>query len=104
MVPFGDVGVDGVDELTQRPKGSSPDGLSSDDAEPDLHLVEPGRPGWREVKVKARMARQPCTSLRVFVRTVIINDKMHVEPRWNAASICFKKPRTPGGGGVPYTE
>ena len=50
MVPFCDVGVDGVDELAQRPKGSPPDGLSSDDAKPDLHLVEPGATGWGEVE------------------------------------------------------
>jgi hypothetical protein len=55
MVPFCDVGVDGVDELAQRPKGSSPDGLSSDDAEPGLHLVEPGAVGRGEVEGDVRV-------------------------------------------------
>jgi hypothetical protein len=38
VVPFYDVIIDGLDELTQRPIGSSSDGLLSDDAEPDLYL------------------------------------------------------------------
>lgn len=56
MVPFPDVGVD---ELAQRPKGSSPDGLSSDDAKPDLHLVGPETADWGEVEGDVRVFGEP---------------------------------------------
>ena len=59
MVPFCDVGVDGIDELAQRPQGSSPDDLSSDDAEPDFHLVEPGSCRLGEVEGDVRVFGEP---------------------------------------------
>ncbi len=53
------------------------------DPEPALDLIEPGRVGGREVKMEAGVTRQPSTGLGMLVRSVVIDDEMHIEPRWN---------------------
>lgn len=46
-----DEGVDLVSQLRDRREGSAADGLLGDDAEPALHLVQPGGVGGRVVGV-----------------------------------------------------
>jgi hypothetical protein len=52
-------------------------------ANPAFDLVQPRAIGGREVRMKARAARQPSAHLRVFMRGVVIADQMHVEPLRN---------------------
>ena len=60
-----DEGVDLVSQLRDRREGSAADGLLGDDAEPALHLVQPGGVGGRVVDVVAPAPRQPPPDLGV---------------------------------------
>ena len=74
------------------------------DPEPALDLIEPGRIGWREVKMEARVACQPRPGPGMLVWPVVINHEMHIEPGWNVGIDLFQKAKEiPGAGGAPCT-
>jgi hypothetical protein len=57
--------------------------LLSQLGEPALHLIDPGRVRGREVEVEAGMSEQPAMDQRCLVRTVVVQDKMHLEVGWH---------------------
>ena len=50
-----DEGIDVLSELFDRGEGCAAQGLSLQDREPDLDLIEPGGPRRREVEMHVRM-------------------------------------------------
>ncbi len=50
-----------------------------DEAEPDLHLVQPGGVRGRVVNVNARVARQPGFDLGVLVGGIVVGDQVQFE-------------------------
>jgi len=71
--------VDPEDEFFHTAERSAPDGLLRDPVEPDLHLVEPGGIGGREMYMEARSSGQPAFHARMFVRGVVVHDHMHIQ-------------------------
>ena len=53
----------------------------AEQAEPPLHLVQPGRRGGREVQMEARSRRQPPLDLGVLVRRVVVQYQVDVQLR-----------------------
>jgi len=51
--------VDGFTELLGRGKTGASNGLSTEDAEPAFHLIEPRRIGWDEMETHPGVALQP---------------------------------------------
>lgn len=86
VVPVCDVDVDGADKLTQRPEGSSPDGLFGDDAEPDFYLVEPGAAGRGEVEGDVRMAGEPLVDIGSGMGGQVVEDDVDSRPLWAATT------------------
>src|SRR3954447_16837792 len=82
-VVVGDEGVDPGDQLPGAGERTTADFPLAQDPEPALDLIEPGGVGGREVKMEAGVTRQPSTGLGMLVRTVVIDDEMHIEPRRN---------------------
>src|SRR5689334_25205040 len=58
-VPFGDIGLDVTDQRADGIERTPPDRLASEDAEPCLDHVEPGRALRREVELDLRMLAEP---------------------------------------------
>ena len=64
FVPAVDEGLDGGDQVFDPGEGAAADGLAGDDAEEDLHEVEPGSRRRGEMKlIRGRLASQACTGL-----------------------------------------
>src|SRR3954466_16401010 len=82
-VVVGDEGVDPGDQLPGAGERTTADFPLAQDPEPALDLIEPGGVGGREVKMEAGVTAQPSTGLGMLVRTVVIDDEMHIEPRRN---------------------
>lgn len=76
LVPAVDVPLDVGHEGPDRVEGAPANGLTSQNAEPDLHHVQPRRPRRREVEVDARVSRQPRLDLWGFVRGRVVEDDM----------------------------
>jgi len=78
------VGADKViDALTQLPwtgKARSRQGVRDEDAEPDLHLIEPRRMGRNEVQVDVLVPREPAIMLR-FMSVQIVEDNVQLPVR-----------------------
>ena len=53
----------------------------AEQAEPPLHLVQPGRVGGREVQVEARPRSQPLPDLGVLVRRIVVQHEVDVQFR-----------------------
>ena len=67
-----DEGLDGGDEVLDRGEAAAADRLPGDDAEEDLHHVQP-RPGCRrEVQRDSRVLLQPGRHVRVLVGGVVV--------------------------------
>lgn len=64
----------GVAELANSGAAQVPQGLTTQDAEPDLDHIQPGRIGGDEVKPHLRMPRQPAVLLGLVGVEVIQND------------------------------
>ena len=74
-----DEAVDFGDQFFDAFEGAATDGLLRNQSEPALHLIEPGRVGGREVKMKARPCRQPCAHLGVFVGGVVVENQVYIQ-------------------------
>lgn len=83
LVVLSDIAFNAIDQLAHVFEGSTSDSLLCDQAKPALHLIEPARIGRREVHVIPRVFGQPCLDLRVLMRSVVIDDQMHVKFRRN---------------------
>src|SRR6266849_8808067 len=70
-----DEGIDVFLELFDRGEGCAAQGLSLQDREPDLDLVEPGGPGRREVEMYVRMTLEPAIVLGL-VGIEVVEDNM----------------------------
>src|ERR1700757_3325963 len=64
--------LDRLGQLLGAAKARAGQGLSGEDAEPDLHLVKPARRSWREVKRDIGVRRKP--SLVPLMSAVIVED------------------------------
>jgi len=73
--------VDFLDEVRNAGERTPTNGALSDEAEPSLHLVEPGRVGGDVVHVIARPLRQPGAHLGMFVGGVVVDDQVQFEFR-----------------------
>ena len=69
-----DEGIDVFLELFDRGEGCAAQGLSFQDREPDLDLIEPGGPGRREVEAHGGMTLEPAIVLGLVGVEVIEND------------------------------
>ena len=66
--------LNGLDQLLPARKAGSSQGLSSQDSEPDLHLVQPRGRGWREMKGHIGVLCQP--GLVLLVGRQVVQDHM----------------------------
>lgn len=78
-----DEAVDGIDEVANVAEGSATDGLLSNNAEPQLDLIEPGGIGRGIVNMVAGPFGQPEFDFGMFVGGIVIDDKMEVEVLWH---------------------
>ena len=62
-------------------ENAATDALSSDLAEEALDQIEPGRRGWREMHVEARMAGRPRLGLGMLMGCVVVGDQVDIERR-----------------------
>ena len=69
-----DILVDLVDQFADTAKRAASDGSLGDQSKPALDLVEPARVGRGVMNVISRMARQPCSDSRMFVRGVVVGN------------------------------
>ena len=76
-----DIGHDGLNQRGHILEGAAPDAFVGDLAEPALHQVQPRGAGGDEMQVETRMAAQPAGHARVFVRAVVIDDKVQLQIR-----------------------
>jgi hypothetical protein len=53
----------------------------TEQGEPALDLIKSGRKGRREMEVEARPGSEPSAHFGMFLRNVIVDDKMDVEGR-----------------------
>ena len=82
------------DQRAHRIEGSAAHRLACQDAEPGFHHVQPGGPGWGEVKVHSGMGRQPRPHVRRLVRRRVVEDDMNVcMLAWLPDQLIFGKPR-----------
>jgi hypothetical protein len=75
---------DGLLQLTHAREDAAPDALGRDLREEPLDEVEPGSGGRREVQLEAGMRDEPSLHLGRLVRTVVVEDEMHVEVLFHA--------------------
>jgi hypothetical protein len=73
-------GIDVLPELFDGCEGSAMQGLSFQDGEPDLHLVEPRGSRRGEVKMHVRMTLQPAIVLGL-VGVEVVEDHMDCRAR-----------------------
>lgn len=71
--------IDFRNQLLDAAERPPADCLLSNDVEPDFHLVEPGRTGRGEVDVIPRTSRQPLLHSSMFMRPIVIDDKMNLQ-------------------------
>ena len=64
-------------QLRHAVEAAAADCLLADQAKSALHQVQPRGTGGREVKMEARMTLQPAADLLVFVRRIVVHDKMN---------------------------
>src|SRR4051794_37678864 len=76
-----DVLADLLDQDGDRGESAAPDGLTGDDAEPGLDLVDPGRADRREVEVHVWVALEPRRDLGGGVRGQVVQHDVHVGAR-----------------------
>src|ERR1022692_987611 len=69
-----DEAADGDGEVCDRGEAAAADGLAGDDAEEDLHHVQPRAPGRREMQRDPRVVLQPGPHGGVLVGPVVIQD------------------------------
>ena len=78
-VPLGGVSFDSLDELRYLTERVPANRLPGDDAEPDLHLVEPRSIRGGVVHVKSGTPGQPSLDPGMLVRGVVVDDEMNIE-------------------------
>src|SRR5882762_11660774 len=83
-----DEGIDEVSQLFDGGEGSAGEALSLKDREPNLDLVEPGGPRWREVKRHVGMALEPKLVLLVGIQ--VVEDDMDVLSRIGGDDVVHK--------------
>ena len=71
-----DIFIDGANQFWHAGEYATPQALGGDVAEESLDHVEPGRRGWREVHIEARMLGEPFLYGGMFVRGVVVGDEM----------------------------
>jgi len=82
-VVIGQVYADGIVKRTRAAVAAAANLLFSQLSKPALHLIDPGRVGGREVKVEARVPKQPAVDQRRLVGAVVVQDEMHLQVRWH---------------------
>lgn len=71
--------LDRMLELSSGAMGAAADLLVGEVGEPPFDHVDPGRAGWREVNVEARMAQQPASHGLSLVGAVVVDDQMDLK-------------------------
>src|SRR5436190_8976261 len=79
LVMRGDICKDGLTQLRHAGVRSAAQGFLGKQAKESLDEVEPGRVGWREMQVKAEMAKQPPMHDRRAMRRQVVQHHMNVE-------------------------
>ena len=74
-------GVNAGNQLAHLLKRAAADRALGNHAEPALHLVEPRCIGRREMQMIPWPPGEPRADVRMFVRTVVVDDQMNVELR-----------------------
>ena len=77
QVMLGKVEIYRVNQFGDRAEAPRQDGLLAEITEETFDHVHPGSAGGREVKMKAQMTLQPAADLLVFVRRIVVHDKMN---------------------------
>jgi len=85
------VTIDALFEIGDAVEDSASDGVFGDEAEEAFDLVEPRGRGWREMQMKALVARQPCLDLGMFMGRVIVADEMQIERLGRVAVDCAQE-------------
>jgi hypothetical protein len=87
FVPAVDVGLDRGDEVLDRGERAAADGLAGDDAEEDLHHVQPGPRCRGEVQRDPGVFRQPGLHVRVLVGGVVVGDDVQLDAGVSAGGL-----------------
>ena len=69
--------VDGGLQVVDAGVTAAPDALRGDFSKEPFDEVEPGRAGWREVQLEARVFLQPGLYLGRLVRGVVVEHQVH---------------------------
>lgn len=78
VVPVTEVVVDMADELANGIERSTPNGFTSEDAEPSFDEVDPGSTFWSEVEVNAGMFLKPLPNRGRRVNGRVVEDDVQV--------------------------
>ncbi len=84
--------LNGSDQCGHILEGPSPDPFLGEVSEPSLHHVQPGTGRRNKVQVKPRMATEPGVHAGMFVRAIIVDDKMQIQVAWGVAIDFLQEP------------
>ena len=79
------VRCDGSGKIIDADKTAAPDAFAGDLRKPALDQIEPRGTGGCEMHMEARMFFEPGFDGRMFVRRVVVDDQVKVEPSWGLA-------------------
>ena len=65
--------IDGMAQLSNTGKVGSSEGLTAQDTEPDLNLIEPGGVGWSKMKMHIGVSFQPAVLFWLVAGKIIQN-------------------------------
>ncbi len=84
--------LNGSDQCGHILEGPSPDPFLGEVSEPSLHHVQPGTGRRNKVQVNPRMATEPGVHAGMFVRAIIVDDKMQIQVAGGVAIDFLQEP------------
>lgn len=78
-----DVICNGRNQFVNIFERTAPDAFAGYFAEEAFDHVKPGTGCWNKMQMESGMAFEPCLHASMFVRPVIVDNKMQVQIRWS---------------------
>ena len=72
------IGRQFADQVGNGSEDTPTDAVASDHAQPDFHLIPPGRVGGREMELHLRVTLEPGSQRRRLVRREVVPDQMNL--------------------------
>ena len=73
-----DIGHQFADQVGNGSEDTPTDAVASGHAQPDFHLIQPGRVGGREMELHLRVTLEPGSQRRRLVRREVVPDQMNL--------------------------